>query len=122
MKAIILAAGEGTRMRPLTNDKPKPLVEVAGRPLLHHIVSVLPDEIDELVVVIGYHGQKIQDYCGDIFLGRRVRYVWQDTPHGTFHALTLCQQLLGDDERFLLLYADDFLDTFYSRAMANFPG
>ena len=62
MKAIILAAGEGVRMRPLTLSKPKPLLEVAGKPLIHRLVSNLPDEVDGVVFVIGYLGDQIRNY------------------------------------------------------------
>jgi len=107
MKAIIIAAGEGVRMRPLTLEAPKPLLKVGGRPLLEHIVSRLPDEINELILIIGYLGEQIKNYCGDKFLGKQVRYVWQKEPKGTYHALKLCESLIKKDERFLILYADD---------------
>ena len=54
MKAVILAAGEGIRMRPLTLTKPKPMLEVLGKPLLQHILEALPDAINEIIIVIGY--------------------------------------------------------------------
>lgn len=106
MKCVILAAGEGIRMRPLTLENPKPLLKVAGKPLLEHIVSNLPDEIDELVLVVGYLGEKIREFCGERFLGRKVNYVWQEKKLGTGHALKLCEPHLGDG-KFLMLYADD---------------
>ena len=106
MKCVILAAGEGKRMRPLTLATPKPLLAVAGRPILEHIVGVIPGEITELIMVIGYRGDQIQDFCGTNFLGRKVRYVWQGEKLGTGLALKLCQSLVGN-ERFLLVYADD---------------
>lgn len=107
MKAVILAGGEGIRMRPLTIDKPKPMVEVLGRPLLHHILDVLPDEIDEIILVVGYLAEKIKNYFGERFDRFRITYVYQPEKLGTAHALWLCRNLLDDDERFLMLYADD---------------
>ena len=56
MQAVILAAGEGKRMRPLTLERPKPLIEVAGRPILEHIIDALPREVDEIILVVGYKG------------------------------------------------------------------
>jgi bifunctional UDP-N-acetylglucosamine pyrophosphorylase/glucosamine-1-phosphate N-acetyltransferase len=112
MKAVILAAGEGVRMRPLTLKKPKPLLEVGGKPLLYHLISKLPEEVDNLVIVVGYLGDQIKNYCGDKFLGRTVEYVEQENPRGTYHALSLCQPYIhgGKDNRFFVFYADDLLD------------
>lgn len=107
MKAIILAAGEGMRMRPLTNDTPKPLLKIGNRPLLEQIVLRLPEIIDELILVVGYLGEQIKDYCGEEFLGRKVNYVWQKEKLGTFDALKRCKSLIDPGEKFLLLYADD---------------
>lgn len=112
MKAIILAAGEGKRMRPLTEEIPKPLVKVAGKTLLHHLVSKLPKEVDEIVLVIGYLGDKIREHCRDEFLGKKVSYVEQENPRGTYHAVSLCQPHIYNSEgkKFLMFYADDLLD------------
>lgn len=107
MKAIILAAGVGKRLRPLTNDKPKPMVLVSGKPILHHIWNMLPKEITEVVLVVGYKAEKIREYFGDEFGGRKVRYVAQEQPLGTGAALMLCKNFIADGEKFLFLYADD---------------
>jgi len=61
MQAIILAAGRGTRMGELTNDLPKPLLKISGRPILEYTLANLPREIDEVILVIGYHGHKIKN-------------------------------------------------------------
>lgn len=106
MKCVILAAGEGIRMRPLTIDNPKPLLKIAGKPLIEHIIGALPSEIDELILVVGYLGEKIRNYCGDEFFGRPVTYVWQEKKLGTAYALKPCELHLNR-ERFLMLYADD---------------
>jgi len=107
MKAVILAAGEGTRMRPLTLRAPKPLLTVAGKPLIEHLVSSLPAEITEIIMVVGYLADKIKDYCGHKFLGRRIIYVSQkDNKAGTFNALECCEHYLSPG-RFLLLCGDD---------------
>ena len=76
MQCVILAAGKGERMRPLTNDRPKPLVLVLGRPLLEHIIEALPAAIDEIILVVGYRGEQIQKHFGTEYGGRRVHYVW----------------------------------------------
>ncbi len=66
MQAVILAAGEGKRMRPLTLTTPKPLLHVADKQLLEHIIGALPDEIGEILLVIGYRGDLIQQHFGDL--------------------------------------------------------
>lgn len=109
MQCIILAAGEGTRMRPLTLERPKPLVRVGGIPLLEHITATLPDSIDELILVIGYKGHMIQDHFGDEVLGRPVRYVWQHKRKGTGDALIQARKHLSG--KFLTLYGDDLVNT-----------
>ena len=110
MKAIILAAGEGVRMRPLTYTTPKPLIKFGGKSLLEHLVLSFPKKITELVLVIGYLGEKIKEYCGDTFCGRPVTYVWQKEKKGTYHALELCKSLLEENESFAVFYADDLID------------
>ncbi len=105
MQCIILAAGKGTRLRPLTDTCPKPLVHVAGKPLLDHIVEVLPSSVDELIIVVGYLGHMIKEYCGEEFHGRKVTYVTQEEQNGTAKALWLCKDLIKG--RFLFLFADD---------------
>ena len=105
MQCVILAAGKGTRMRPLTETTPKPLVEVAGLSLLDHIVSSLPSAVDELIIVTGYLGEQIQEHCGEEFYGRPVTYVHQEEQNGTAKALWLCKDLIKG--RFLFMFADD---------------
>lgn len=107
MKAVIFAAGEGRRMHPLTLERPKPLVEVLGKPLIQHIWEVLPGAVLEVVVVVGYKREMMRDFLGDEFMGKRVTYVEQDEPLGTAHALRLCEPHLTNEDKFLLMYADD---------------
>ena len=105
MQCVILAAGKGTRLRPLTDTCPKPLVKVGGKTLLDHIVGALPSSVDELIIVVGYLGDMIKEYCGEEFHGRKVTYVVQEEQNGTAKALWLCKELLHG--RFLFLFADD---------------
>lgn len=107
MKAVILAAGRGTRMRPLTDRRPKPLVPVAGRPILEHIVGGLASAgVDEVCLVIGWMGEQIQEAFGDgRALGANLTYVWQEQYGGTGAALLLAEHFVGGDQ-FVLGWGD----------------
>ena len=105
MQAVILVAGEGKRMQPLTFERPKPLIEVAGKPLLEHIIDALPVEVTDIILIVGYKGDMIRDHFGSEYRGRSVRYIEQDKPLGTAHALSLAKPLLSG--RFLLMFGDD---------------
>ena len=66
MKAVILAGGEGTRLRPLTSNQPKPMMPVANRPMMEHIVRLLKDHgFDEIVVTVAFMANAIRTYFGD---------------------------------------------------------
>lgn len=107
MKCVILAAGEGLRMRPLTENTPKPMLQVWGQPILEHILSDLPSEIDEVILVVGYLKQNIIDYLGNEFDDIKISYIEQEGKMGTYKALELCRDKFQDGEKFLMLYADD---------------
>ena len=108
MQAVFLAAGRGTRLRPLTYHVPKPMVRVAGKNLIEHNIDRLPDEIDEIVLVVGYLGEQIINHFGNEFQGRKVKYVKQNNLLGSGHAIHTCREILKD--RFLVLMGDDIYD------------
>lgn len=109
MQAVVPAAGEGTRMQPLTADTPKGLVEVDGRPLLAHAFDALVDlEVAELVVVIGYRGEQITEYFGSAYDGCPITYVEQSDRAGLAHAVALAAPHLDGD--FLLYNGDNVCD------------
>ncbi len=105
MQCVIFAAGKGTRLRPLTDAIPKPLVRVCGKPILAHVLDALPDEISEVVLVVEYLREQIEVFSGNEWKGRRVSYVPQRLPHGTGGALMSAREALRD--RFLVMNADD---------------
>jgi NDP-sugar pyrophosphorylase family protein len=111
MKAVILAAGKGTRMGELTATVPKPMKEINGKPILEHIVEGLRDEADihEIFIVTGWCGNVIRDHFGD---GRRwnvaVSYGEQVVQDGTGKAPELARDWVAQD-RFLLMYGDIYL-------------
>lgn len=87
VQAVVPAAGEGTRMRPLTRDRPKALVEVAGQPLLAHVLDTLRPVATDCVVVIGYRGDQIRDRFGETYRGVSLTYVQQPERRGLADAL-----------------------------------
>ncbi len=106
MQCVILAAGKGTRMRPLTDTIPKPLIPVAGKPILDHIVDALPPAVDEIVLIIGYRGEQIIAHCGDFYKGKKVVYRTQKNfAGGTGDALIKAIDVLKG--KFLFMYGDD---------------
>jgi bifunctional UDP-N-acetylglucosamine pyrophosphorylase/glucosamine-1-phosphate N-acetyltransferase len=120
MKAVLLAAGNGTRMQPLTFSQPKALIDVCDKPIIYHLVSAFPNKIDELIIVIGYLGDQIREYCKSEFLGRHVTYVEQEKKNGTLDALKCCEHLLND-EPFAVFYVDDLLDKESITKLASHP-
>ena len=95
MRAMILAAGRGKRLRPLTDDKPKPLIEVGGKPLIvHHIQALVAAGVTELVINVAWLGQQIIDYLGDgAKFGAVIQYSVEEqaleTGGGIFQALSM---------------------------------
>ena len=106
MKAVIFAAGEEKRMRPLTEHVPKPMLTVLGKPLIQYTFEALPDVVDEVVVVVGYKQEQVRAFLGTEFLGKHVSYVVQETMGGTGAALLLARETLGVGQ-FIATYADD---------------
>lgn len=87
VQAVVPAAGRGTRMQPLTDDRPKGLVEVAGRPLLEHVLGAIEPVAEECVVVVGYRGDQIVEHLGEQYRGVDITYVTQSEREGLAHAL-----------------------------------
>jgi len=119
MQCVIMAAGQGMRLRPYTEDRPKPLVAVAGRPIIAHIIDALPAMVDELVVVVKYRGDMLRAFLGNEYADRSVRIVEQRTPDGTGGALLAARGELR--ERFFVLPADDLHDPTGLLRLAQVP-
>lgn len=105
MQAVILAAGRGTRMKNLTDEIPKPMLKIKNKPILEYKLDALPDEIDEIIFVVGYRKGKIEEYLGDNFKGKKIVYVVQENLNGTGGAVQLVKDLVGD--KFLVMMGDD---------------
>ena len=110
-KAVILAAGRGKRMRELTHEVPKPMVEVRGKPILRYIVDGLRDAgITEILVVVGYRQEVVREHFRDgSAFGVKITYVEQVTQDGTGKVVELAKEFCGS-EPFVLSYGDILVD------------
>ena len=109
MKAMILAAGEGTRLRPLTAALPKPMVPLVGTPLLERTLLWLAGEgITEAVINLYHRPQMIPDYFGDNFAGIRLHYFFEDTLRGTSGGVKAAEGIF-QDAPFFVIYGDNLV-------------
>ena len=110
MKAIILAAGEGLRCRPLTLTRSKVMLPVANKPLLEHIINAVAENgIKEILLVVGYQKERIMDYFGNgLEFGVKIDYIFQEAQLGTAHAVKLAMEYVDGD--FLVLNGDNLVD------------
>ena len=110
MKAVVMAGGEGSRLRPLTINRPKPMVPMVSKPVLSHILDLLKRHgITEVVLTLHYLPEDIQSYYGDGHsLGMRISYAIEETPLGTAGSVKNAQQYL--DEPFLIISGDAVTD------------
>ncbi|HUY64849.1 MAG TPA: sugar phosphate nucleotidyltransferase [Acidimicrobiales bacterium] len=110
MKAVIMAGGEGTRLRPLTSNQPKPMLPMANRPMMEHVVNLLRDHgFDEIVVTVAFMANAIRSYFDDgSEFGVRMVYATEETPLGTAGSVRNARAQL--DERFLVISGDVLTD------------
>ena len=107
-QAVILCAGQGTRIYPITTAKPKPLLSVCGKTILEHNLDQLQSLVKEVILVVGYKGEQIKEFLGDKYKNINIKYVWQKRALGTGDAAKVASHLIKD--KFLLLYGDDLYD------------
>lgn len=113
--AVILAAGESTRTRPLTLHRPKPLIPLLGKPLLAHILDELVGIVQHVTLVVGYRADDIRRSFGTSYQGMQLSFVVQEQVNGTAGALlSVAQQAEGGgapplDAPFFLLYGDNLI-------------
>jgi len=110
VKAVILAGGEGTRLRPLTSNTPKPMMPLANKPMMEHIVNLLQlHGFDEIVVTVAFLANQIRDYFGDgSDFGVTMRYATEDSPLGTAGSVRNAADEL--DDTFLVISGDVLTD------------
>jgi dTDP-glucose pyrophosphorylase len=121
-KAVVLAAGRGTRMREITAEIPKPMLEVRGKPVLQHIIEGLRDAgVRKLLIIVGYHADAVQNFFGD---GSRynvdIQYVTQVMQDGTGRVVNLARDFVGDTP-FVLSYGDILVDPTNYKRVADLP-
>lgn len=106
-KAVLLAAGRGLRMRELTNDVPKPMIRVRGKPILLHIVEGLRSAgVTDFLIVVGYHAETVREFFGDgSQFGVTIEYATQLVQDGTGRVVQLATDFVRDD-LFVLSYGD----------------
>jgi UDP-N-acetylglucosamine diphosphorylase / glucose-1-phosphate thymidylyltransferase / UDP-N-acetylgalactosamine diphosphorylase / glucosamine-1-phosphate N-acetyltransferase / galactosamine-1-phosphate N-acetyltransferase len=121
-KAVLLAAGRGTRMRELTADLPKPMIEVRGKPVLQHIVEGLRDAgVRQLLVIVGYRADAVQNSFGDGSLYNiEIQYTTQAVQDGTGRVVDLARNFAGDSP-FVLSYGDILVDPANYKRLLNLP-
>jgi len=113
MKAFILAAGQGTRMRPLTKNTPKPLLPVAGKPILKHNIELLRERVDEIIVLVGWRAKRIKDTLA--YPEEEITFVKQEKQLGTAHAISKAEKYFEDKVICLngdILLPDDVINDF----------
>jgi Nucleoside-diphosphate-sugar pyrophosphorylase involved in lipopolysaccharide biosynthesis/translation initiation factor 2B, gamma/epsilon subunits (eIF-2Bgamma/eIF-2Bepsilon) len=110
MQTVVLAAGQGTRMRPLTDATPKPMLPAVGRPLLEHTLDRAADAgASRFVVVVGYESQQVREHFGDSHAGLDIVYAEQTDQRGTADAVRAATPHL-DDDTFVVLNGDALYD------------
>jgi glucose-1-phosphate thymidylyltransferase len=111
MKALIPVAGAGTRLRPHTYTQPKPLIPVAGKPILAHIIDELVKAgFTEFVFVIGYLGEKVRDFVQNHYKNIHCEFVVQNERQGLGHAVWTARDFLKDEEELLIVLGDTVFD------------
>ena len=111
MKAVIPVAGAGKKLRPLTYTQPKPLIPVAGKPIICFIVDALVEEgIDEFVFIIGYLGEKIKNYILEKYPEITCTFVEQTNRLGSGHAIWLAKDFIDPEEEIVIFFGDTIVD------------
>ena len=111
MKAIIPVAGKGKRLRPLTYTQPKPLIPVAGKPIISFIVEQLIElGVEDFVFIIGYLGDKIREYIERTYPQLNTKFVTQDDRMGSAHAIWLARDHYVDAEEIIIFFGDAIID------------
>ena len=120
--AVILAAGRGTRMRELTTELPKPMIEVRGKPVLQHIVEGLRDAgARRFLIIVGYHAEMVRKFFGDGRLHNvDIEYAMQTVQDGTGRVVNLARNFTGGSP-FILSYGDILISPVSYKRVVDLP-
>lgn len=112
MKAIVLAAGEGRRCRPLTANRSKVMLPVANRPILEYVIeSLVKNDIIDIILIVGYEKERIMDYFEDgVDFGAKIEYVEQTVQLGTAHAIEQARLYIEKGSDFIVLNGDNIIE------------
>lgn len=121
-KAVLLAAGRGTRMRELTADLPKPMIKVRGKPVLLHIVEGLAGAgVKDFLIIVGYQANAVRDYFGDgTCFGLQIKYATQVVQDGTGRVVELARDFVAQSP-FVLSYGDILVDQANYKLLVELP-
>lgn len=107
--AVVLAAGEGTRLRPLTHNRPKPMLPAANQPILQHVLDALVEAgMEEIIIVVGYRRERVQEYFGSHYRETPLTYVVQEKQLGSGHALLQARRTVGGPH--IVVNGDQLID------------
>lgn len=114
MKVIILLAGYGTRMRPHTWSRPKPLLKVAGNTVVGHLLDLMHEiTTEEVIFVVGYRGEQIENWIRQNYPDLNVKFVVQEEAKGQAHAVWLCKEYLQNDGEVMIAFGDGVVEAPY---------
>ena len=115
MKVIILLAGYGTRMRPHTWSRPKPLLKVAGNTVVGHLLDLMHEiTTEEVIFVVGYRGEQIENWIHKNYPDLNTHFVVQEEAKGQAHAVWLCRDYLKDDSEVIIAFGDGVVEAAYA--------
>jgi len=109
LKGVVLAAGKGERLRPLTDDRPKVVLKVANKPLINYVLENLDPFVDEFIIIVRYKREKIIETLGDEFNGKPITYVEQLPGDGTAKAIESAKEHVGNEE-FIVVNGDIYFE------------
>jgi glucose-1-phosphate thymidylyltransferase len=120
MKVLIPVAGAGTRLRPHTYTQPKPLIPVAGKPIICYIIDKLVDAgLTDFVFVIGYLGNKVRDFIEERYPNLHIEFVYQEHREGSGHAVWTARETIEDEDELFIAFGDTIFEADLAQMIAS---